>query len=89
MPGIIGRRPLQATTRSVATRGNCSRVQRTNGSIRSCRMSRLKPLNSAVPATRNRSRPRRLVTIFVASSRMLTCGAASWLSGECSCTVIE
>ena len=35
------------------------------GLMRSTRMSRFSPLNSAVPATRKRSRPRRLVTILV------------------------
>ena len=89
MLGIIGRRPHQATTLSVAIFGNCSRDQSISGLIRSWRISRLKPLNSAVPATRKRSWPKRLVTIFVASSRMLTVGAASWLSGVWRWTVIE
>lgn len=80
-PGSWAASLLYAATRSVGTLGNCSRVQSTNGIIRSWRMSRSKPLNSAAPATRNRLLRRRLVTIFVASSRMLTVGAASWPSG--------
>ena len=44
------------------------------------RMSRFSPLNSAVPATRKRSGPRRLVTSLVASSSRLTCGAAARLA---------
>jgi hypothetical protein len=37
--------------------------------MRSARISRLKPLNSAAPAMRRRSAPSRLVTILAASSR--------------------
>jgi hypothetical protein len=79
--GVIGRSPAQGMTAAVLTFGKCRRVQRTSGSIRSARISRLSPLNSAVPATRNRSRPSRLVTSFAASSRRLTVGAADWLTG--------
>ncbi|MNI82937.1 hypothetical protein D3C73_1396990 [compost metagenome] len=64
------------------------RVQSIRGCTRSARMSRLKPLNSAVPATRKRS-PRRLVTIFAASSSRLTRGAAARLSASSRCTLIE
>ena len=46
-------------------------------------------LNSAVPATRKRSGPNRLVTIFAASSSRLTQGAASRLSCDSSSTVME
>src|SRR5471032_2592021 len=47
------------------------------------------PLNSAVPATRKRSRPKRLLTSLVASSSRLTTGAAAWLASSSSCTVME
>ena len=40
------------------------------------------PLNSAVPATRKRSWPRRLVTSLVASSNKLTTGAEAWLNAS-------
>ena len=55
MSGSMGRRPAQGTTLLVSTAGKSWRVQSISGFTRSARMSRFSPLNSAVPATRNRS----------------------------------
>ena len=87
--GVIGRRPAQGTTRAVPTSGNNSRVHWTSGLIRAARMSRFSPLNSAVPATRKRSRPRRLVTTLARSSSRLTAGAAARLPSSSRWTVME
>ena len=89
MSGIMGRRPAQGSTRRVLTPGKHWLTQSTSGLMRSARMSRLKPLNSAVPATRKRSTPRRLVTSLVSSSSRLTFGAAAWLCSSFSITVME
>ena len=89
MSGIIGRNPAHGTACRVLIPGKCARHHVTSGATRSARISRLKPLNSAVPATRNRVGPRRLVTIFALSSSKLTHGAAAWSAGSGRLTVIE
>lgn len=89
MLGIIGRRPAHGMTREVDTSIKCRRVQSTSGAIQSERMSRLKPLISAVPATRNRSAPTRIVTIFALSSSRLTRGPRCGLVSSSGQTVIE
>jgi hypothetical protein len=50
--------------------------------MRSNLISRLAPLNSAVPAMRKRSCPKRLATIFDLSSSRLIQGAAAWLAAS-------
>ena len=46
-------------------------------------------VGTAVPATRKRSWPKRLVTSLVSSSSRLTMGAAAWLCASGRLTVIE
>ena len=89
MVGIIGRRPAHGTTSSVETSGKCVLHHLISGSMRSWRMSRLYPLNSAVPAMRKRSSPRRDVTIFALSSSSETRGAAFRLFSSFRLTVME
>src|SRR5262249_15503846 len=89
MAGSIGPNTVEGTILSVSIQGKSLRVKVTSGLMRSARMSRLKSLNSAVPATRRRSGPRRLVTILAPSSRRLTDGAAACDGSFCRLTVIE
>src|SRR5262249_53327110 len=73
--GVAGRRPVHQRARPASTAApNHSTARRVSASQRTALSSRLYPASSAVPATRSRS-PRRVNTIFLASSVTLIVGA--------------